>query len=118
MMGIPIDGPVWAFGDSMSVIISSTIPQSTLNNRHNALSYHYVHECVATKIIYLLHVEGANNPSDTFTIAISWVKCCPLVQPLLFWKGETILNKPFSLVIKAIKEDPTYSLRGVSDDIK
>jgi hypothetical protein len=54
MMGIPIDGPAWAFGDNMSVIMSSTIPQSTLNKRHNALSYHRVRECVAAKILYLL----------------------------------------------------------------
>jgi hypothetical protein len=40
MMGIPIDGPAWGFGDNASVITSSTIPQSTLNKRHNALSYH------------------------------------------------------------------------------
>jgi hypothetical protein len=31
MMGIPIDGPAWMFGDNFSVIISSTLPQSTLN---------------------------------------------------------------------------------------
>jgi hypothetical protein len=70
LMVIPIDGITWVFGDNMSVIISSTIPQSTLNKHHNALSYHCIHECVAAKIIYLLHVEGANNPSDTFTKAL------------------------------------------------
>jgi hypothetical protein len=102
MMGIPIDGPAWAFGDNMSVIISSTIPPSTLNKRHNALSYHRVRECVAAKIIYMLQVEGANNPSNTFTKSLSRVKFWPLVQPLLFWKGETILTKPLPLVINAI----------------
>jgi hypothetical protein len=67
MIGIPIDSPAWAFGDSMSVIMSSTIPQSTLNKRQNApLSNHQICECVAAKILYQLHVEGANNPSDTF----------------------------------------------------
>jgi hypothetical protein len=28
MMGIPIDGPAWTFGDNASVTTSSTIPQS------------------------------------------------------------------------------------------
>jgi hypothetical protein len=27
MMGIPIDGPSWMFGDNQSVITSSTIPE-------------------------------------------------------------------------------------------
>jgi hypothetical protein len=115
MMGIPIDGPTWTFGDNASVITSSTIPQSTLNKRHNALSYHRVRECVASKIIYLLHVDGNLNPSDALTKALGWVKLWPLIQPLLFWKGETILSTPYPMVIKDIKHNPTSTLRGVSD---
>jgi hypothetical protein len=38
MMGVPLDGPSWIFGDNQSVITSSTIPESNLNKRHNALS--------------------------------------------------------------------------------
>jgi hypothetical protein len=114
MMGIPIDGPAWAFGDNASVITSSTIPQSTLNKRHNALSYHRVRESIAAKIMYLVHVEGKYNPSDILTKALGWVNFWPLVQPLLFWKGETIIDKPFPMIIKDIKDDPNSALRGVS----
>jgi hypothetical protein len=114
MMGIPIDGPAWAFGDNASVITSSTIPQSTLNKRHNALLYHRVRECVAAKILYLVHVDGKYNPSDILTKALGWVQFWPLVQPLLFWKGETIVDKPFPMVIKDLKDDPTFALRGVT----
>jgi hypothetical protein len=32
MMGVPIDGPSWMFGDNQSVITSSTTPESSLNN--------------------------------------------------------------------------------------
>jgi hypothetical protein len=39
MMGIPLNGPSLMFGDSKSVITSSTIPLTTLNKRHNAMSY-------------------------------------------------------------------------------
>jgi hypothetical protein len=63
MMGILIDGPAWAFRDNASVITSSTIPQSTLQKRHNALSYHRVCESIAAKIMYLVHVEGKYSPS-------------------------------------------------------
>jgi hypothetical protein len=44
MMGIPLDGASLMFGDNASVITSSTIPHSTLNKRHNALTYHCVRE--------------------------------------------------------------------------
>jgi hypothetical protein len=116
MMGIPLDGPAWAFGDNASVITSSNIPHSMLNKRHNALSYHRVRECIAAKIMHLVHIDGKYNPSDVLTKALGWVAFWPLVQPLFFWKGETIINKPFPVVIKEIKDDPTSALRGVSQE--
>ena len=116
MMGIPIDGPAWMFGDNASVITSSTIPQSTLNKRHNALSYHRVRECLAAKIIYLLHIDGKYNPSDVLTKPLGYTTFWPLIQPLFFWKGETILNKPYPIIIKQIKDDPSSALRGVTDE--
>jgi hypothetical protein len=67
MMGIPIDGPAWVFGDNASVITSSTIPLSTLNKQHNVLSYHRVCESIATKNLYLVHVDSKYNPSDILT---------------------------------------------------
>jgi hypothetical protein len=124
MTGIPIDGPAWMFGDNFSVIISSTIPQSTLNKPHNALSYHRVRECIASGIIYFVHVEGRFNPSYVLTKFLGWNKFWPLIQPLLFWKGETLLHdpigqKPLPVLIKDIKEsieDPASELWGVTDD--
>jgi hypothetical protein len=64
--------------------------------------------------LYLVHVEGKYNPSDILSKALGWVNFWPLVQPLLFWKGETIIDKPFPIVIKDIKDDPTFALRGVT----
>jgi hypothetical protein len=84
MMGIPIDGKSWLFGDNQSVITFATIPTSTLSKRHNALSYHRVRECIAMGIIYFMHVNGANNPSDVLTKFLGYSKLCPLIQPLLF----------------------------------
>jgi hypothetical protein len=103
MMGIPLDGPSWMFGDNESMITSSTIPHSTLNKHHTALSYHCVRECIAAKVFYLLHVLGKFNRTDMLTKPLGWACFWPLVQPLFFWKGETIQDKPFSLVIQGIK---------------
>jgi hypothetical protein len=114
MMGIPIDGPSWLFGDNQSVITSSTIPTSTLNKRHNALSYHRVRECIAMAIIYFLHIEGKNNPSDVLTKFLGYAKLRPLIQPLLFWKGETILPEtPIPVVIRELQDTKPSGLRGV-----
>jgi hypothetical protein len=83
MMGIPIDGPAWMFGDNQSVITSSNIPHSNLNKRHNALSYHRVREAISAKILYFIHIDGKLNPSDILTKFLSWAKFWPLIQPML-----------------------------------
>jgi hypothetical protein len=95
MMGLSLDGPSWMFGDNASVLTSSTIPHSTLNKCHNALSYHCLHECIASKMLYLLHCSVKLNLADMLTKPLGWVSFWPLVQPLFFWTGETIQDKPF-----------------------
>jgi hypothetical protein len=106
------------FGNNDSVITSSHIHQPTLNKRHNALSYHCVRECIASKILYLIHCSEKLNRTDMLTKTLGWVNFWPLVQPLLFWKGETIQDKPFSLIIQGIKADPMIGSRGVKDQIQ
>ena len=87
--GVPIDGRTWMFGDNESVITSSTIPHSVLKKRHNALSYHRVREAIAANIMHFLHLDGSENCADVLTKIQSHTKIWPLIEPLLFWKGET-----------------------------
>jgi hypothetical protein len=118
MLGIPIDGPAWLFGDNQSVITSSTIPHSNLNKRHNALSYHRVREAISAKVMYFIHIDGKLNPSDVMTKFLGWAKFWPLIQPFLFWKGETIKgatdNTTMTDVISMIKDQSPSGLRGVT----
>jgi hypothetical protein len=122
MMGIPLDGPSWMFGDNQGVITSSTIPHSNLNKRHNALSYHRVRSTIAAGIIYFVHIAGTINPSDILTKFLSWAKFWPLVQPFLFWKGETIKytspTLPLTELVAELKHSPPSGLRGVSSMIQ
>jgi hypothetical protein len=115
MMGIPLDGPSWIFSENKSVITSFTIPHSTLNKRQYALSYHCVRECIAAKFLYLIHVCGKLNVTDMLTKPLCWTFFWALVQPLLFGKGYTITDKPFSLVIQEIIADSPIGSRGVED---
>jgi hypothetical protein len=124
MMGIPLDGPAWMFGDNQSVLTSSTLPHSSLNKRHNALSYHRVREAVAAKVMYFMKIQGTVNVSDIFTKFLPWTDFWPMVQPLLFWKGETLRaideTLPISEIVSLLLEDPSLldGLRGVTRDIK
>ena len=89
-MGVPLDGASWLLGDNQSVIISSTVPHSTLKKRHNALSYHRVRAAIAVKIVKFARIDGKDNPSDVCTKFLPWAVFWPLIQPMLFWKGETV----------------------------
>lgn len=51
MFGIPIEGTANIFCDSKLVVTSSTIPDSTLKKKHNAIAYHRVQEAVAAETL-------------------------------------------------------------------
>ncbi len=67
MMGVPLDGPSWLFRDNESVIVSSTVPTSTLKKRHNSISYHLCQEAIALSIVNFIHISGDKNPTDMLT---------------------------------------------------
>jgi hypothetical protein len=41
MMGIPIDEPMYCFGENMSVIHNTQKPESTLKKKSNSICYHF-----------------------------------------------------------------------------
>ena len=72
------------FSDNQSVIISFTLPHSQLSKRHNALSYHRVHEAIVAKILHFIHIMGENNPADILIKHCGYPQLWPHGQPLLF----------------------------------
>ena len=93
MLRVLIDGPSWLFGDNKSVVTSSTIPHSGLNKHWNALSYHKVHEAIASNIVQFEHIPTNENPAGILTKVLPWHKAHVHVELLLFWKGE-MANEP------------------------
>ena len=96
MMGVPLDGPAWLFGDNEGVIKSSNIPHSTLKKRHNALSFHRVREAVANGVMYFIHLPGTSNPSDLLTKFLPRSVAGRFIDVWLFWRGETRLKTPIN----------------------
>ena len=90
MMGIPLEKSAWMLGDNSSVITSSTIPSSSLKKRHQALSYHYVRSNIAHGLLKFCYVGSKENVADTCTKFLPFGEFWPLIQPLLFWKGDTL----------------------------
>ena len=51
MFGVPIQGPASVLCDNQGVVKNSSLPESCLSKRHNAINYHTVREAVAAGII-------------------------------------------------------------------
>ena len=85
MMGVPITGPSYVYGDNMSVIHNTQRPESTLKKKSNSICYHAVREAVAMNECRTTHVPTADNPADIATkIMCGGAKRESLVSMLLY----------------------------------
>ena len=57
MLGVPIEGPTYFFGDNMSVITNITVPESILRKKSNSIAYRCAREVVAMKEILPAYVN-------------------------------------------------------------
>jgi hypothetical protein len=67
MMGIPLAGPSYIYGDNMSVIHNTQRPESVLRKKSNSVCYHAVREAVAMGECLTGHVRSIDNPADICT---------------------------------------------------
>jgi hypothetical protein len=70
MMGIPIDGPAYVYGDNISVIHNTQRPELMLKKKSNSVCYHYCRELVAMGESITGHVPTKKNPADLCTKVI------------------------------------------------
>src|SRR5687767_1569606 len=85
MLGVPIEGPSIMFGDNMAVITSTSIPDSNLKKRHNALSYHRVREAIAANVLRMYYIKKTENPADILTKFLPGKVWYHLMKPILYW---------------------------------
>ena len=96
-LGVEVHGPSHMFGDNGSVVTSGSLPLSPLKKRHLALSYHYTREAVASDAIDFQFIPGDRNPADILSKHWGYRQIWPMLQPILFWQGDTatlLLDKP------------------------
>ena len=62
-----VESPTEIYCDNKSVVQNSSVPESTLSKRHNAICYHRVREAQAAEIIKVGWIEGIRNLADLFT---------------------------------------------------
>ena len=84
----------YMFGDNKSVVMSSTIPQSILNKRHNMLSYHRVREAIAAKILEFHWCSSDQNRSDIIGKHWDHAKVKHTITEVFDYQGDITLLKP------------------------
>jgi hypothetical protein len=63
-LGAPVSAKLYMFGDNQAVVSNSTIPNSSLNKRHNTLAYHRVIEMISAKSLRYYWIDGKRIPAD------------------------------------------------------
>jgi hypothetical protein len=67
MFGVPLKGPTNVFCDNQGVVHNSTMPESTLAKKHNAICHHKVRKAAAAGIIRVAKEDTASNLADALT---------------------------------------------------
>jgi hypothetical protein len=88
-LGVPVKERSFLFRDNQDVVTNSVISHSTLCKRHNALSYHRVHEGIAAGMVNFYWIDGTSNPADIFSSYWAYLQVWNMLQPILFSSGDT-----------------------------
>jgi hypothetical protein len=80
MMGIPLSGPTYVYGDNKSQVTNSSRPESTLKKKCNSICYHAIRESVAMGEILLTHIRTGENLADFLTKTTNGANCRKLVR--------------------------------------
>ena len=83
-LGVLIKNSSFMFGDNENVVNSSSIPDSKLHKRHNALAYHRTREAIAAGILRFHHVAGKTNPADILSKHWDLSSVWGSLRPILF----------------------------------
>ncbi len=83
MMGIPLSGPTYVYGDNKSQVTNSSGPESTLKKKSNSICYHAILESVAMGETLLMHIRTGENLADFLTKTTSGAKRRKLVSGVI-----------------------------------
>ncbi len=80
MMGIPLSGPTYIYGNNKSQVTNSSRPELTLEKKCNSICYHAIRESIAMGETLLTHIGTGENLADFLTKTTSGTKHRKLVS--------------------------------------
>ena len=83
MFGVPLAGQKKLFCDNNGVVNNTSIPESTLSNKHNTIKYHCVHEASTSGILHIREEDTATNLANALTKLLPYSRKQELIGCLL-----------------------------------
>ena len=84
MFGVPLDGPAQVYCDNQGVVKNTSIPESILSKKHNAINYHAVREAAAAGVLEVHKEDTQTNLADLFTKVLSTDRRRELLGSILY----------------------------------
>jgi hypothetical protein len=84
MMGVPLSGPTYVYGDNKSQMTYSSRPELTLKKKCNSICYHAFLELVAMGETLLMHIRTGDNLADFLTKTTRGAKRRKLVSGVVY----------------------------------
>ena len=84
MFGVRLDGPIDVMCDNQGMAKNTILPQSTLENKHNAVNYHVVREASAAGILRFGKEDTETNLADLLTKILGWQRRHKLIPNILY----------------------------------
>ena len=82
--GVPLLGPANVYCDNAGVVKNTSVPESTLAKKHNAINYHVVREAAAAGILRVAKEDGTTNLADPLTKLMPYSQKNDLLGPLMY----------------------------------
>jgi hypothetical protein len=106
MLGAPLDGPIWMFGDNKSMINSAAEPSGRLTKRHLILSWHQLREKAAMGMVHYLDVGSKENIADCLTKHLAHTSLWALIKEHLFYQYNKVKEVDVVTANNAIHQAP------------
>jgi hypothetical protein len=89
LFGVPLAGPASVLCDNQGVVKNTSIPESTLTKKHNAINYHIVREAAAMGMIRVGKEDTDTNLADLLTKVLSQPRREKLIMRIMYIGSES-----------------------------
>ena len=83
-IGCPLLGPTNVYCNNQGVVKNTSVPESTLNTKHNSINYHVVREAVASGILRVGKEDTLTNLADPLTKLVPYSRKQELLGQILW----------------------------------